>query len=259
MTLKNQLTKFTHSRQDRMLEFFQQSHARVGLGHTGGHIKLNDWLDFQAGFAQAKDAVFSHFDSAEIKKICQSQNLDCLELHCQANDPTQFLLRPDLGKLLAAESHDLLEKLSIHTTYDLLIVISGGLAPIAIQQQLPHFLPKFLRTAQTHHWQIAPVIITPRSRVAFGDQVNHYFKAKLTIVLIGERPGLTTPDSLGIYVTYNAKPGCTDEQRNCISNIHAHGLSYADAATKLSILLSRALQAGVTGVMLKDGEQTNLA
>lgn len=250
MTLKNQLIQFQKSREDRMLDLFQQSHARVGLGHTGGHIKLNDWLNFQEGFAQAKDAVFSQFNIAELADLCYALKLECLEVTTQANDPTQFILRPDLGKLLSPESHTLLEQINVTQKYDLLIVISGGLSPLAVQHHASKFLPELILAIKSDQLKIAPVIITPRSRVALGDQVNHYFKAKLTVMLIGERPGLTTPDSMGIYITYDAKPGCTDEQRNCISNIHAHGLSYQEAARKFALLLNSALRKRLTGVNL---------
>src|SRR5579862_7472630 len=152
MTLKHQLKKFRSSHSDRMLDLFNQSHARVGLGHTGGHIKLSDWLDFQMGFAQAKDAVFSQFDIEKIKNLCQQQNLKYIQVHSQTTDHTQFLLRPDLGKLLAPESHKMLEQLNNRISYDLLIIISGGLSPLAIQHHIPYFLPEFFRVSISNNW-----------------------------------------------------------------------------------------------------------
>ena len=114
------------------------------------------------------------------------------------------------------------------------------------------FLPAFVSQLQKNKWTLAPIIINPRGRVALGDQINDYLKAKFIVMLIGERPGLTTPDSLGIYFTYHAHTGCTDEQRNCISNIHSQGLLHEAAAKKLMTLLQKANKIGMTGVGLKD-------
>jgi len=251
MTLKIRLDQFNLTQHDRMMDLFKQSHARVGLGHTGGHIKLQNWLDFQTGFAQAKDAVFSQFDITKIAHVCDQFKLNYLEVYCQANDATQFLLRPDLGRLLSAESQDILDQTPLQPPYDLLLVVSGGLSPLAIGHHAPALLNIFLPLVQEQPLRLAPIMITPRSRVAFADQINQHVKATLTVILIGERPGLTTPDSLGIYITHNARPGCTDEQRNCISNIHSNGLSYTDAANKLLALLTHAKKEKLTGIDLK--------
>ena len=250
------LSRYLLSRTDRHFDLSRHSHARVGLGHTGGHLKIQDWLDFQSGFAQAKDAVFSQFSSEEIAAYCQQLGLTSLYIKSQANDATQFLLRPDLGRLLAQESevllHDFMLQHEFERNKDLLLVISGGLSPLAIQQQVPAFLNIFVKLAREQQWSLAPVIINTKGRVALSDQINNYFKAKIVVMLIGERPGLTTPDSLGIYFTYHAKQGCTDEQRNCISNIHQRGLSHETAAIKLINLLQKAFIMKNTGICLKD-------
>jgi len=248
------LSRYLLSRTDRHFDLSRHSHARVGLGHTGGHLKMQDWLAFQSGFAQAKDAVFSQFSSDEIASYCHLLGLTSLRINSQANDATQFLLRPDLGRLLAPESEILLEDFESERGKDLLLVISGGLSPLAIQQQVPAFLSIFVKLAREQEWSFAPVIINSKGRVALGDQINRYFKSKIVVMLIGERPGLTTPDSLGIYFTYNAKPGCTDEQRNCISNIHKQGLTHESAAIKLINLLRKAFVMKNTGISLKDDD-----
>ena len=113
-------------------------------------------------------------------------------------------------------------------------------------------MPILVNQIKQQGWSLAPILINSRGRVALGDQANHFFKATIVIMLIGERPGLTTPDSLGIYFTYQARPGCTDEQRNCISNIHARGLSSESAVEKLVFLLRKAFNLRMTGVQLKD-------
>jgi ethanolamine ammonia-lyase small subunit len=229
---------------DRLLDFSPYSHARVGLGHTGGQLRTTSWLDFQAGFAQAKDAVFSSFDTEKISELCRDLQLPNYIINSAVTDLLQFLTRPDLGGLLAEHDQQILATLiNSHPEYleqDLLIVISGGLSPIAIQEQIPELLPALITDLQSHHLSHAPIIINPRGRVALGDELNALFKAKMVAMLIGERPGLTTPDSLGIYFTYNAKPGCTNDMRNCISNIHARGLSASAAVSKLQQLICSA-------------------
>lgn len=256
MSKEKELPALNIDIQDRVHDYHAYSQARLGLGHAGGHIKTKDWLEFQQGFAQAKDAVFSQFDTGELARLCDALQLPNLLANSQATDIMHFLSRPDTGRLLHPEDELNLQQISAANTQysnrDLLIVISGGLSPLAIQQQVPGLLPLFLAEIHRNHWSLAPVIINPRGRVALGDQLNTIFKAKLVIMLIGERPGLTTPDSLGIYFTYNARLGCTDDLRNCISNIHLHGLSHESAIEKLCRLLQLALQKKVTGIELKD-------
>lgn len=257
--LKNQLKKFIADENNRKLNFYRYSHARLGLGHTGGHLKHAAWLDLQADFAQAKDAVFSQFDNNICTKLCDELKLPYLIIQSQANDVTQFLLRPDLGRLLDNKSEDLLKNFVLeHIDYlhrDILIVISGGLSPIALQHYIHDFLSLFIPAIHKRQWSLTPLIINAKGRVALGDQVNQYFKAKMTIMIIGERPGLSTSDSMGIYFTYNAKPGCTDEQRNCISNIHARGLPPKAAVTKLISLIGQSMHIGLSGIALKDENQ----
>lgn len=240
---------------DRVLDFSAYSHARVGMGHTGGQLRTANWLDFQTGFAEAKDAVFSSFEPANIGALCQSLNLPNYIVHSAATDILPFLTRPDLGRLIAPSDQPWLTSLAKeHPEYlnqDILIVISGGLSPKAIQTQIPALLPALITDFRNRHLSLAPIMIIPRSRVALGDQLNELFKAKMVVMLIGERPGLTTPDSLGIYFTYQAKAGCTDDKRNCISNIHARGLSVANAVKKLQQLITAACAQQVSGIKLE--------
>lgn len=223
---------------DRTYDLSEYSHARLGLGHTGGHLTTAAWLDFQAGFAAAKDAVSASFDVKVISSLCDHLHLKNLLVHTEAKDIYSFLTNPDLGRHIAAydaaQCHKICEDQPGILGNDLLIVISGGLSPLAITQQIPKFLPAFMHQVDMQKWSTAPIIINPRGRVALGDHLNAIFKAKLVIMLIGERPGLTTPDSLGIYYTLNAKPGYTDHQRSCISNIHTKGLLPELAAIQLS-------------------------
>lgn len=241
---------------DRKIDFKRFSNARLGLGHAGGQTRTMAWLDFQKDFAQAKDALSSRFDIADITRICDQFNLESMEVFSKANELAQFLARPDLGKQLSQAStcllRDFVQENKTTQGKDVLIVISGGLSPDAIQQHIPALLPSFLLALQQSHLSIAPIIIVPRSRVAFGDELNEFFKAKITLMFIGERPGLTTSNSLGVYLTYAAKLGCTDEVRNCISNIHATGLDYPSAITKLLSLIHQSLVEKKSGVLLKE-------
>jgi ethanolamine ammonia-lyase small subunit len=234
------------------------SHARINLGHTGGHLKTKDWLAFQSDFAQAQDAVMSAFSISEIEKICRGLNLTTVEVASKPADIVEYLLRPDLGKLIADNSRRELEaiiKKQPEICYrDMLIVISGGLSPIAVERQIPIFLPLLIDKLRIEQLSIAPICINPRGRVALGDSLNEYLQAKMVVMLIGERPGLSAADSMGIYFTYQAKPGYTDASRNCISNIHARGIPAVDALDKLVYLLKKSLALGVSGIMLKDDQ-----
>ena len=259
---KHQLKQYAKSLRDRVFDLSKYTFARVGLGHTGGHLKVKDWLNFQASFVQAKDSLFSSFNINALIDLSKDLNLQSIQIQSQANDHTQFLLRPDLGELLAVDSQiDLLQYIREHPAAcnkDLLILISGGLSPLAIQTQIPLFLPAFIHLTRQASWSIAPLLINPKGRVALGDQANHYFNAKVVIMLIGERPGLSTADSMGIYLTYNAQPGCTNDQRNCISNIHSQGLSPAEAAVNLICLLKKAITIRLTGIELKHDSNTEI-
>tara|TARA_R110000868_G_scaffold211806_4_gene461813 strand:+ start:1607 stop:2419 length:813 start_codon:yes stop_codon:yes gene_type:complete len=256
--LEKKTSEFLDKKSVRQHDMVRYSHARINIGHTGGHVKTADWLAFQSDFAEAKDAVSSTFDLAVMHDHCQRLAIPALTIHSKPVDLVQFLLRPEMGKLLTAESEALLAN-TIKTDptvidNDLLIVISGGLSPIAIAHQAPKFLTELIKLTKKSNLSVAPICINPRGRVALGDQINQYFNAKMVIMLIGERPGLSTPDSLGVYFTYQAKPGCTDAERNCISNIHDHGLPPVRATEKLINLIKKSMSLGMSGVMLKDDE-----
>lgn len=232
---------------DRTYDLSEYSHARLGLGHAGGHLNTKSWLDFQLGFAQAKDAVSSSFNVSKIAALHQPS----LVINSRCQDLYSFLTHPDWGRCIAKTDEDYLTQLiAAHPEYchqDILIVVSGGLSPLAITQQIPTFLPELISRLP---YSLAPVIINPRGRVALGDHLNEYFKSSIVMMLIGERPGLTTPDSLGIYFTYSPLPGFTDDKRNCISNIHEKGLSNKVAIDKVCELIRLAFEKKVSGLAL---------
>lgn len=233
------------------------TNARIAIGHSGGHTRTKNWLDFQLDFAAAKDAVYNELDLNELaNKIRQITDREIYQANSLVTSLDQFLTRPDLGRSINPESHEQLMQLcTTHPEYsaqDILIVISSGLSSLAIDNHAVALLNQLLPLFAKMGWSVAPIIISKQTRVAFADKVNDIFKAKLVVNLIGERPGLSSNDSMSIYFTYNSKINSTDEQRNCISNIHRNGLSYTQAAEKLTYLIHRAFELGYSGVQLKD-------
>ncbi len=238
-------------------ELTRYTNARIAIGHSGGHTRSRNWLKFQADFAAAKDAVNKDIDLDIIESsIKLVTGLPCYQANSSVNSLDQFLTRPDLGRQLSPKSQNYLMQLCQNnpefTGQDILIVISSGLSSLAVENHATGLLHELLPLFGKLGWSIAPIIISKHTRVAFADKVNDIFKAKLLITLIGERPGLSSNDSMSIYFTYASKINSTDEQRNCISNIHRHGLSYNQAATKLAYLVHRAFTLEYSGVRLKD-------
>lgn len=244
--------------QDRVIQQLKQyTNARVAQGHSGGQTLTQNWLLLQQDFAQAKDAVLKRLDMESITQyILAKHKLLAVRLLSQAQDQDVFLTRPDLGRQLDYTSKKILTDLVKNNTKlsnnDIAIVISAGLSASAIQAQVTPFLDQFLPIIKSNNWSLAPLIISEYTWVAFADKVNAILGAKMLIVLIGERPGLSSHDSMGIYFTYNSRLDTSDEKRNCISNIHQHGLSHKEAAHKLAYLVQKAFTLGKTGIELKD-------
>ncbi|GAA4033415.1 ethanolamine ammonia-lyase subunit EutC [Actimicrobium antarcticum] len=217
--------------------------ARIALGRAGVSLPTTAHLAFQLAHAQARDAVHLALD---VPQLTQAIGRPCLALHSAAPDRTVYLQRPDLGRQLDAASRTLLAA----GPYDLAFVIADGLSAHAIMQNAAPFLARVF--AQTAHWTIAPLCIVEQGRVAIGDEIAERLGAQMVVVLIGERPGLSAPDSMGLYLTWQPHVGLTDAYRNCISNVRPAGLGYAAAADKLQYLLVEAFRRQVSGVALKD-------
>lgn len=236
--------------------------ARIGLGRAGISVPTKHLLDFQLAHAQAQDAVHVPLDTDQLKADI---NANCLNLHSQVNDRFHYLQRPDLGRRLNADSIKRLKQSAAphDNPYDLAIVIVDGLSSFAIQKNaapLLHVLTQRLaqQTLSKNEdamCRLAPIVIVQQGRVAIGDEVGEILNAKSVLVFIGERPGLSSPDSLGLYLTWAPKIGLTDEARNCISNIRPQGLVYQEAVNKVFYLLSEAHQRKLTGVNLKERSQ----
>ena len=228
--------------------------ARVGLDRAGSSVSTAELLQFDLDHARARDAVHLPFHAEDIEKQLGGRNIDVIQVHSAASDRTIYLQRPDLGRQLDETSRRLLEKdrPTGKRGFDLAIIIADGLSTSAIHSNAIPFLDAFLPLASERGWHCAPVFIASQARVALADEIGEALNARLSIILIGERPGLSASNSMGIYLTYAPRRGRTDAERNCISNIRQGGLSHMDAAEQLEILITRAFQLKLTGVHLKE-------
>ena len=228
--------------------------ARIGLGRAGDAMKSADVLDLQFAHAMARDAVHARLDSAALAaEIGSGIRSEALRLHSSASNRAEYLQRPDLGRRLNEASLALLSEQPADEV-DLAVVIADGLSALAVERHAAPLLQELLPLLET--WNLAPVTIVEQGRVAIADQIGAALNAQISVILIGERPGLSSPDSLGAYITWDPRPGRTDAERNCISNIRAEGLGYAQAAAQLGYYLTEARRRRLTGVALK--EETNL-
>ena len=221
--------------------------ARVEIGRTGHSLPTSELLNFQLAHAKARDAVHLPLDTNSLVVELRQQGLSSIVLASAAPDRAIYLRRPDLGRRLSASSRAKLG--SIQAGYDAVFVIADGLSALAVHR---HAVPLLAQVLPKIDWRIAPIAIVEQGRVAIGDEIGERLGASLAVVVIGERPGLSSPDSLGIYLTWQPKPGKTEAERNCISNIRTEGLSYEFAAHKLLFLMTEARHRKLSGVALKE-------
>ncbi|MHA6125101.1 ethanolamine ammonia-lyase subunit EutC [Pseudomonas fluorescens group sp. PF-1] len=239
------------------LELRRLTPARIALGRTGTSMPTRAQLDFQYAHAQARDAVHLPFDHKALSSQLAERGRESILLHSAAIDRNSYLQRPDLGRKLSDESAQILrDYASAHPGgVDLAIVVADGLSALAVHRHTLPFLARLEEQMGAENWSMAPVILVEQGRVAVADEVGELLGAKMTVILIGERPGLSSPDSLGLYFTYNPKVGLTDAYRNCISNVRLEGLSYGMAAHRLLYLMREACRRQLSGVNLKDEAQ----
>lgn len=250
--------------------------ARIGLGRTGVSIPTNKQLDFQLAHAKARDAVhlpldieklFHDFSNMPLElellgsssKGVLSEGIEPILLHSQATNRHVYLQRPDLGRRLNKQSISKLKEMELINEFDLAIVVVDGLSSLAIKENATNFIHKLSKQLvnDDEDWTLAPFTIVEQGRVAVGDEVGELLNAKAVLVLIGERPGLSSPDSLGLYLTYAPKVGLNDSNRNCISNIRIEGLSYEEATKKALYLLKESRKLKLSGVNIKDRTEDN--
>ena len=237
--------------QDPWADLKQFTRARIALGRVGSSLPTKEILNFGMSHAMARDAVHLALDVGSLEKQIQSLGCDVLKLHSRAPDRASYLLRPDWGRRLNDESAQIIKALSQQKKIDVSIVIGDGLSSLAVQKHAAPMLEAIQQTLPSE-WNMGAIAIASQARVALADEVGELMGARLVILLIGERPGLSSPDSLGIYLTYQPKVGCSDADRNCISNVRPEGLSYEAAAKKLIWLAQESMRLKVSGVALKD-------
>jgi ethanolamine ammonia-lyase small subunit len=225
--------------------------ARVGLGRSGAGLPTEALLAFTLDHARARDAVHAGFDTQALIAGLRELDLAPLELCSRAQTRGDYLRRPDLGRMLDAESRRLLADLHAEAC-DVAIVIGDGLSPTAVNSHAIGLLQNLIPRLRDERISIGHVAIASGARVALGDEIGEILLARMMVMLIGERPGLSAPDSLGVYLTFTPRVGCTDAERNCVSNIHAAGLQSEEAAFKVAWLVREGLGRQVTGVALKD-------
>jgi ethanolamine ammonia-lyase small subunit len=227
--------------------------ARIALGRAGGSWRTETLLDFRLSHARARDAVLKPFQCGELEADLRRSGFETFRLETDATDRQVFLKRPDFGRRLSAASRQRLQETRhIWGKRDLAVVVSDGLSALAAESQvvptLASLLPKLTRAG----WTIFPVFVVPFARVKLQDEVGAILEARHALILLGERPGLGSPDSLGAYFVYEPGAERTDADRNCISNIRSAGLPPKDAAEKLADLLIESARRRVSGIALKE-------
>ncbi len=240
----------------RFADLARLTPARIALGRTGASLPMREVLRFGLAHAQARDAVHAPFRPEEVAAECAALGLETLMAQSAARSREDYLRRPDLGRSLSPESEAALAPR--RGMFDLAIVVADGLSSTAVHQNAVPFIAALLPILQRQKLTLAPVVIAAQARVALGDEAGLALGARMVAVLIGERPGLSSPDSLGAYLTFGPRRGLTDAVRNCISNIRPGGLSFGDAAFKLAWLIDQGLRRALTGVDLKDDSDAAL-
>jgi len=237
--------------QDPWKQLKNFTRARIALGRVGSSLPTKEVLDFGLSHAMARDAVHLALDIDALESDIQNQKFSTIRVKSMAPDRASYLLRPDWGRRLSEKSMEDLNNMNQAKPIDFLIVVGDGLSSLAVARhvvpllaEMRHYLPK--------DWNADHVVIASQARVALGDEIGQSLGARMVAMLIGERPGLSSPDSLGIYLTYNPKLGLSDADRNCISNVRPEGLQYDAAAKKLVWLAKEAMRLKLSGVGLKD-------
>jgi ethanolamine ammonia-lyase small subunit len=225
----------------------QLTPARVALGRAGASLPTKALLEFTLDHARARDAVHANFDAQSLVRGLAELGLEAIRVSSRAPGRKDYLARPDLGRRLDVDSQGRLA--GAHESGALAVIIGDGLSPAAVNAHAIALLRKLLPLLAL---DVAHAVVATGARVALGDEIGSALGARMTVMLIGERPGLSAADSLGVYLTFAPAIGTTDEKRNCVSNVHGAGLSYDDAAAKIGWLIREGLARELTGIALKD-------
>jgi ethanolamine ammonia-lyase small subunit len=232
--------------------------ARVALERAGSSLATRHALEFALAHAQARDAVHSALDVGALVGALDQRELAAVAVASAVEGRAEYLRRPDLGRRLSATSATLLASFEpatdkLQPATSLAIILADGLSALATQR---HGIPLMdaLVALLDDSWRLTPVVVAEQARVALGDEAGTLLRADVTVMLIGERPGLSSPDSLGAYITWSPRAGRTDAERNCVSNIRAGGLDYATAAKKIAWYLGEGRKLGLSGVALREAD-----
>ncbi len=235
--------------------------ARVALDRAGSSISTRDALEFSLAHARARDAVHSVLGVTSVMAALRERNLAALSVRSAASARTEYLLRPDLGRVLSEASALLLaDPTNSRVTgaaTRLSIVLADGLSALATERHALPLLDELLLLLDDS-WMLTPIVVVEQARVALSDQIGGFLQADVSVMLIGERPGLSAPDSLGAYITWSPRPGRTDAERNCVSNIRTEGLDYASAAVRIAWYIAEGRRLGLTGVALRASDAKDL-
>ncbi len=233
------------------------TNARIALGRTGVSLPTQELLRFKMAHAHARDAVFSLLDKEALLNGLNRLQVPFVLLQSKATDRQVYLQRPDWGRRLNEASAKQLSLLA-NEQCDVCISLADGLSAEAINRHAIPVMDLLITRLHEHNFRIAPVCLVEGGRVAISDEIGSLLKANLSLVLIGERPGLSSPDSMSAYLTYAPQIGLTDERRNCVSNIRPEGLVYEEAVDKIVYLIREAMRLQLSGIGLKDNESKGL-
>jgi ethanolamine ammonia-lyase small subunit len=229
--------------------------ARIGLGRTGYAVPTREALQFQLDHARARDAIHWRWERTEFEKSLRAAKIPAVVLETNVRDRAQYLMRPDYGRVLSPSSRRLLaDKFpKKKRSFDIVIAVSDGLSSSAAHAHAAKFVTRLWKELKRADYRLAPLFLLENARVAVSDEIGALTGAKLSIIVLGERPGLTSVDSLAMYMTYGPRVGNTDALRNCVSNIRPPtGLSYAAAVKKTLFLVREAFRRQLSGVELKE-------
>ncbi|AYD02520.1 ethanolamine ammonia-lyase subunit EutC [Neorhizobium sp. NCHU2750] len=236
---------------ERRLDLRDMTDARVALGRHGAGLPTRAQLSFLLDHAKAREAVWTSVDRASLADCLNRLGFSVARVDSMADSRSVYVRRPDLGRLLNAASTESLKVLAAETSCDIAIVVADGLSSSAVDLNAVPLIEALVPKLSAINLQVGPIVLASQARVALGDPVGEALGAKLSIVLVGERPGLSAADSLGAYITYGPKPGNPDSGRNCISNIRDGGLKIGEAAEIIAGLVRDMARTRVSGVALK--------